>query len=264
MPRTTAARDLVLDFSALGLTDVARVGGKNASLGEMWNSLVSKGIGAIDGFATTSDLYRRLLQEGGLEAKLRGILDGFVPDDVTELGKRAAAARAAVLETPLPQEAREAILAAYDRLCQRVGREPELAVRSSATAEDLPGASFAGQQETFLNVRGREGLLKAVLACVASLFTDRAISYRARQGFAHMDVALSVGVQPMVRSDLAAAGVIFTLDPDSGFRDVVLVSSSWGLGESVVQGLVTPDEWTVFKPTLRQGKRAIVGRRPGS
>ena len=164
----------------------------------------------------------------------------------------------------MPAELRDAILAAYDRLCARVGREPELAVRSSATAEDLPEASFAGAAETFLNVRGREGLLRAVQACFSSLFTDRAISYRARLGYDQLKVALSVGVMPMVRSDQASSGVIFTLDTESGFRDVVTVSGAYGLGEFVVQGVVTPDEWTVFKPTLATGHRAIIGRRLGT
>jgi pyruvate,water dikinase len=256
--------ELVLDFSRIAARDVARVGGKNASLGELFNALRSKGIGAIDGFATTSDFYRRFLTEKNLAARLNQILSGFDVEDTAELARRGQAARSAVLETALPDELRSAVIGAFRALAQRVGREPELAVRSSATAEDLPGASFAGQQETFLNVRGEEGLLRAVHACIASLFTDRAISYRTGAGFDHRDVALSVGVQPMVRSDLAAAGVIFTLDPDSGFRDVVVVSSSFGLGEAVVQGLVTPDEWTVFKPTLAQGLRPLVGRKLGT
>jgi pyruvate, water dikinase len=169
-----------------------------------------------------------------------------------------------VLDTPLPDELRTAILTAYDRLCARLGREPELAVRSSATAEDLPEASFAGAAETFLSVRGREGLLRAVHACFSSLFTDRAISYRARLDYDQLQVALSVGVMPMVRSDKASSGVIFTLDTESGFRDVVTVSGAYGLGEFVVQGVVTPDEWTVFKPTLATGHRAIIGRRLGT
>ena len=256
--------DLVLEFSRIGARDMARVGGKNASLGELFNALRSKGIGAIDGFATTSDFYRAFLAEKELGARLRTILAGLDVEDVSELGRRGQAARAAVLETPLPERLRSAVVQGYRALSKRVGREPELAVRSSATAEDLPGASFAGQQETFLNVRGEEGLLRALVACIASLFTDRAISYRVSAGFDHESVALSVGVQPMVRSDLASAGVVFTLDPDSGFRDVVVVTSSWGLGESVVQGQVTPDEWTVFKPTLIAGKRPIVGRKLGS
>lgn len=252
-----------LDFDQIGLKDVATVGGKNASLGQLFNGLKPMGVGVLDGFATTAEAYRRLLAEGGLKDKLYAILAGFDPEDLDELARRGHAARQAVLETRLPDELRVAILAAYDRLCARLWREPEMAVRSSATAEDLPEASFAGQQETFLNVRGREGLLAAVHSCLASLFTDRAISYRARLGYDHLQVALSVGVQPMVRSDKASAGVIFTLDPDSGFRDVVVITGSYGLGEFVVQGVVTPDEWTVFKPTLAQGFSPIIGRRLG-
>ena len=253
-----------LDFAQLTLKDVPRVGGKNASLGQLFNTLRHEGVGVLDGFATTADAYRSLLATNDLEYKLRSLLSGFDVEDVTELAVRGHAARAAVLETPLPEELTTAVASAYERLCARLNREPELAVRSSATAEDLPEASFAGQQETFLNVRGRGALLRAVRQCFASLFTDRAISYRARHGFDHLDVALSVGVQPMVRSDLASAGVIFTLDTESGFRDAVVVTGSFGLGEYVVQGTVTPDEWTVFKPTLKAGFRPIVGRRLGS
>jgi pyruvate,water dikinase len=253
-----------LDFDEIGLKDVPRVGGKNASLGQLFNALKPLGVGALDGFAITADAYRRLLIERNLEFQLRSLLSDFDPEDVDELAARGHAARAAVLETPLPDDLRSAILTAYDRLCARLGREPELAIRSSATAEDLPEASFAGQQETFLNVRGREALLRAAHACFASLFTDRAINYRARHGFNHLQVALSVGAQPMVRSDKAGAGVIFTLDTESGFRDVVVVTGSYGLGEFVVQGVVTPDEWTVFKPALAKGYRSIIGRRVGS
>lgn len=255
---------LTLDFSEIRLADSGRVGGKNSSLGELYHALKPRGVGVLDGFATTAAAYRRLLAERGLESRLREQLGSLDVRQLPELQARAQAARAAVLETPLPSDLVEAVLAAHRRLNERLGREAELAVRSSATAEDLPDASFAGQQETFLNVRGREGLLQAVHACFASLFTDRAISYRARHGFDHLQVALSVGVQPMVRSDLGAAGVIFTLDPESGFRDAVLVTGSYGLGELVVQGVVTPDEWTVFKRTLSRGFSPIVGRRLGT
>ena len=254
----------VLDFSEISLSDVPRVGGKNASLGELFRALKPKGVGVLDGFATTADAYWRLLGASGLEKKLRSIFSPFDPENLVELSRRGEAARAAVLETPIPEELRAAFLAAYDGLCGRCGRESELAVRSSATAEDLPEASFAGAAETFLNVRGREGLLRAVHACFSSLFTDRAISYRARLGYDQLKVALSVGVMPMVRSDKASSGVIFTLDTESGFRDVVTISGAYGLGEFVVQGVVTPDEWTVFKPTLVTGHRAIIGRRIGT
>jgi pyruvate,water dikinase len=253
-----------LDFSEIGMADLARVGGKNSSLGEMFNALRSRGVGVLDGFTTTADAYRRMLAQEGLEDKLRSILTALNVDDVEQLATAGHAARAAVLETRIPPELNDAIIEAYDRLCSRVGREVEVAVRSSATAEDLPEASFAGAAETFLNVRGREGLLRAVHNCFASLFTDRAISYRAKLGYDQLKVALSVGIMPMIRSDKASSGVIFTLDPETGFRDVVVISSSYGLGEFVVQGVVTPDEWTVFKPTLKQGHRAIIGRRLGT
>ncbi|HLA10952.1 MAG TPA: phosphoenolpyruvate synthase [Pyrinomonadaceae bacterium] len=253
-----------VDFDQITLKSLPLVGGKNASLGELFNVLKAKGIGVLDGFATTADAYRALLVQDHLEYKLRSLLSDFDHEDIKELNIRGHAARSAVLETPLPDELQKAVVSAYDKLCVRLGSEPELAVRSSATAEDLPEASFAGAAETFLNVRGREALLRAVHQCFASLFTDRAISYRARLGYDQLKVAISVGVQPMVRSDKASSGVIFTLDTESGFRDVVLVNSSFGLGEFVVQGVVTPDEWTVFKPTLKLGFRSIIGRQLGT
>ena len=261
---TTNSSAYVSDFADISLMDVGNVGGKNASLGEMFRALKPKGVGVLDGFATTASAYWHLLAANGLDVRLRAIFSPFDAENLAELSRRGAAARAAVLETPIPDDLRAAILGAYEGLCARIGREPELAVRSSATAEDLPEASFAGAAETFLNVRGLEGLLRAVHACYSSLFTDRAISYRARLGYDQLKVALSVGVMPMVRSDKASSGVIFTLDTESGFRDVVTVSGAYGLGEFVVQGVVTPDEWTVFKPTLMTGHRAIIGRRLGT
>lgn len=262
--RTVKHLVYTLDFSQIGLKDIARVGGKNASLGELFNSLKSMEVGVVDGFATTADAYRALLAEGDLEYELRSLVSDFDHEDVEELRRRGHAARVAVLDMPLPKELRDSITNAYEQLCKRLGCEPELAVRSSATAEDLPEASFAGAGETFLNVRGHQALLRAVHLCFASLFTDRAISYRARLGYDHLKVAISVGVQPMVRSDKASSGVIFTLDTESGFRDVVLINSSYGLGEFVVQGVVTPDEWLVFKPTLKAGYKPIIGRRLGT
>ena len=253
-----------LDFNQIGMEDVPRVGGKNASLGRLFRELKPLGVGVLDGFATTADAYWRLLAEKDLKARLEKILTGFNPENLEELAQRGHPARTAVVDTPLPDEIKQAILGAHRRLVVRLGREPELAVRSSATAEDLPEASFAGAAETFLNIRGPEGLLRAVLQCFASLFTDRAISYRARLGYSQLKVALSVGVMPMVRSDRASSGVIFTLDTESGFRNAVTVTGSYGLGEFVVQGVVTPDEWTVFKPTLAGGHRAIINRRLGS
>jgi len=262
--KTTGQLIYTMNFAEIGLKDIGRVGGKNTSLGELFNSLKPKGVGVLDGFATTADAYRLLLAQGQLEYELRSLVSDFDHEDVEELRRRGHAARVAILDMPLPKELRDAITTAYEQLCQRLGHEPELAVRSSATAEDLPEASFAGAAETFLNVRGRAALLRAVHQCFASLFTDRAISYRAQLGYDHLKVAISVGVQPMVRSDKASSGVIFTLDTESGFRDVVLISSSYGLGEYVVQGVVTPDEWLVFKPTLKQGHRPIVSRRLGT
>jgi pyruvate,water dikinase len=261
---TTTTQRYVLDFAEISLDDVSRVGGKNASLGEMFRALKPHGVGVLDGIATTADAYRHLLEANNLDGRLRSIFTPFDPENLTELSRRGEAARAAVLETPLPDDLRAAILAGYERLCGRLGREPELAVRSSATAEDLPEASFAGAAETFLNVRGRESLLRAVQACYSSLFTDRAISYRARLGYDQLKVALSIGIMPMVRSDAASSGVLFTLDTESGFRDVVTVSGVYGLGEFLVQGVVSPDEWTVFKPTLATGHPAIIGRHLGT
>jgi pyruvate,water dikinase len=254
----------VLDFADISSADVGRVGGKNASLGELLRALGPQGVGVLDGFATTADAYRLLLRVNGLGEQLSRTFAGLDAENLPSLARAGEAARNAVMATPLPDELQRDVMAAFDRLSRRLGRVPELAVRSSATAEDLPEASFAGAAESFLNVRGREGLLHAVQQCYASLFTDRAISYRARMGFDQLKVALSIGVMPMVRSDLASSGIIFTLDPESGFRDAVLISASYGLGEFVVQGVVTPDEWVLFKPSLLANKLAIVGRRLGS
>ena len=199
---STMTSTYVMDFAEITLKDLPSVGGKNASLGEMFRALKPKGVGVLDGFATTADAYRHLLATNGLEERLRSIFSPLDPENLVELSRRGEAARAAVLETPHSRgPAKPRFSARYDRLCDRLGREPEMAVRSSATAEDLPEASFAGAAETFLNVRGREGLLRAVHACYSSLFTDRAISYRARLGYDQLQVALSVGIMPMVRSD---------------------------------------------------------------
>ncbi len=255
---------LVLDLSEVGADAVNLVGGKCASLGELFRSLVPRGVRAVDGFATTSDSYRLLLDTNGLGERLRELMNGLDHNDIRALNEAGREARALMLDTPLPDVVHEAILDAYHRLCQRLGRQPEVAVRSSATAEDLPDASFAGQQDTILNVRGEDHLIEACHRCFASLWTDRAISYRAARGFDHFDVALSIGVQPMVRSDQACSGVMFSLDTESGFRDVVVINGAWGLGEAIVQGMATPDEWVVFKPTLKTGARPIVSRRLGS
>jgi pyruvate, water dikinase len=253
-----------LNFSEIRMSDVARVGGKNASLGELFAALKPQGVCVLDGFALTTDAYWRLLEEQNLRRELETLFTNFDAENLQQLAERGHAARTRILQTPFPDDLRTAILGGYRELVARLGREPELAVRSSASAEDLPEASFAGAAETFLNVRGEDALLRAVHQCFASLFTDRAISYRARQGYSQLKVALSVGVMPMVRSDLASSGVIFTLDTESGFRNVVTVTGSYGLGEFIVQGVVTPDEWLVFKPTLRAGCDSIVGRQLGS
>lgn len=259
----TALERIVVDLSEVGAGDIALVGGKGASLGELLRALVPRGVRAVEGFAITSHAYRQLLATTALGERLRELLADLNTDDIKLLNAVGKRARALMLDTPLPDDVTQAIVEAYDQLCQRNGRICEVAVRSSATAEDLPEASFAGQQDTILNVRDHKQLLEACHKCFASLWTDRAISYRARKGFAHFDVALSICVQPMVRSDLACSGVMFTLDTESGFRDVVVINAAWGLGEAIVQGMTTPDEWVVFKQTLRQGARPIISRRLG-
>ncbi len=261
---TTPSNELLLWFAELGMGDVPRVGGKNASLGEMTRSLTQHGIRVPNGFATTSLAYRRFLEEAGLLPELRRLLGERDPHDVVALQRAGQAARDLIVEAPFPADLAAAITAAYQELCREYGPDTDVAVRSSATAEDLPEASFAGQQETFLNVRGSAALLKACQACYASLFNDRAIHYREERGFDHFAIALSVGVQKMVRTDGGCSGVMFTLDTETGFPDVVLINSSYGLGESVVQGSVNPDEYLVFKPTLRDGFRPILRRRIGT
>jgi pyruvate,water dikinase len=257
-------RNLIRWFDDLDLGDVAVVGGKNASLGEMRKALVPLGVNVPDGFATTAGAYNEFLRKSGLRATIEAGLRGLDVSDVGDLQRRGQQIRSSILSAELPDELADAIRTAYQRLELEYGEGCDVAVRSSATAEDLPGASFAGQQETYLNVRGSSALLDAVRRCFASLFTDRALSYREQHGFDHMKVALSVGVQKMVRSDLAGAGVMFTLDPETGFRNAVLISAAWGLGEVVVQGTVDCDEYIVFKPTLRDGFRPVLGRRLGS
>jgi len=251
----------VIPFAAITLDALAEVGGKNASLGELLRALAPRGVRVPDGFALTAEAFRRHLQEAGLADTIYAELDRLDLSDIPALAATARSIRERIAAAPLPAAVAQAVTAAYGELSREYGEEAtDVAVRSSATAEDLPSASFAGQQETYLNVRGVAALDAAVRSCLASLFTDRAIVYRAQHGFAHRDVALSVGVQKMVRSDLGSAGVIFTLDTESGFRDVVLVTGAWGLGETVVQGRVRPDEYWVHKPTLRAGFRPILRR----
>lgn len=251
-------------FDELTLADVPLVGGKNASLGEMYRELVPRGIRVPNGFAVTAEAYRHFLQTHGLEAVIRETLAGLDTHDLAGLAERGRRIREAILSRPLPDDLRDEIAQAYAALCREFGPDTDTAVRSSATAEDLPTASFAGQQESYLNVRGERAVLDACRQCMASLFTDRAISYRVDKGFDHLAVALSVGVQKMVRCDLGTAGVMFTLDTESGFPDVILINSAYGLGESVVKGRVDPDEFLVFKPTLRAGHRPILKRAVGA
>jgi len=249
-------------FGDLGAKDVAIVGGKNASLGEMIRKLKEKGVQVPDGFATTASAYRAFLDKrDGLREKVKSLLQDL-ENKQKPLSGVGESIRKLIMDAEFPDEVAEAIMDSYDELCRQYEVENvSVAVRSSATAEDLPEASFAGQQETFLNVTGQKRVLEACKRCYASLFTDRAISYRTEKGFDHMDVALSVGVQKMVRSDKASAGVIFSLDPETGFEDVVVINAAWGLGESVVQGSVTPDEYTIFKPLLSKDEfKPIIGK----
>jgi len=250
-------------FAEIGIDDVPLVGGKNASLGEMYRELTGQGVRVPNGFAITADGYRQVLAEAGAGPELRRVFEGLDADDVGALARAGEQARRIVYEAGIPKDLRAGILQAYARLREQYGKELSLAVRSSATAEDLPTASFAGQQETYLNVRGDDALIDACRRCFASLFTDRAIHYRESRGFDHFDVALSIGVMKMVRSDLASSGVMFSLDTESGFRDVVFITGAYGLGENVVQGAVDPDEFYVFKPTLAAGHRAVLRRRLG-
>ncbi|NHC23637.1 phosphoenolpyruvate synthase [Nocardioides sp. IC4_145] len=255
-------------FSDLGLGDLEEVGGKNASLGEMVSQLSDLGVRVPDGFATTAEAFHRFIGETGLAERIAGLLDGLDTDDVRRLAEVGREIREAVVAQPFPEDLEADIRSAFERLAAESagdsGEEPSFAVRSSATAEDLPDASFAGQQETFLNVRGIESVLTAIREVFASLYNDRAIAYRVHHGFAHADVALSAGVQRMVRSDLAASGVMFTMDTESGFTDAVFVTSAYGLGEGVVQGAVNPDEFYVYKPALRAGRPAVLKRGVGS
>jgi pyruvate,water dikinase len=249
-------------FKDLGIADVPTVGGKNASLGEMIRQLSSSGIAVPDGFATTAFAFWTFLDYNKLQESLQQLMSSLDKEKFSNLKEVGAAARTRILNGTMPKEIASDIINAYKNLCGETYFE--VAVRSSATAEDLPSASFAGQHESYLNIKGEEALLKAVKQCFASLYTNRAIKYREDNGFAHEKVALSVGVQKMVRSDKACSGVGFTLEPESGFRDVIHVAGVWGLGENIVQGTVTPDEFYIFKPTLKTGKQAIIQKKLGS
>jgi len=284
---STVARDqaFILWFDEVRSEDVGLVGGKNSSLGEMIQQLQTQGVNVPGGFATTAYAYRYYIKQAGLEAQLQRLFSDLDVNDVYNLQERGKQARALILHTPFPQDLQDAIALAYKKLCQRYScssslgdrldpefrdlcdtqtQDTDVAVRSSATAEDLPEASFAGQQETYLNVQGVKGVLEACHKCFASLFTDRAISYRQHNGFDHFTVALSVGVQKMVRSDLATSGVMFSIDTETGFKNAALITAAYGLGENVVQGAVNPDEYFVFKPTLKTGFTPILEKRLGT
>ncbi|KKO46471.1 phosphoenolpyruvate synthase [Arsukibacterium ikkense] len=257
-------QEFVIWYEKLGMHDVDRVGGKNASLGEMISNLASAGVQVPGGFATTADAFNQFLEQSGVNERIYQLLDGLDVDDITALSKAGAQIRQWVIDTPFQPELEQAIRQGYQQLHAEPTHDVSFAVRSSATAEDMPDASFAGQQETFLNVRGYDAVIIAIKHVFASLFNDRAISYRVHQGYDHRGVALSAGVQKMVRSDLASSGVMFSIDTESGFEEVVFITSSYGLGEMVVQGAVNPDEFYVHKPTLAAGRPAVVKRNLGS
>jgi len=252
----------VIKLEELGMEDVEIVGGKNASLGEMISNLSELGVAVPGGFATTSAAYRDFVSNSGLDKKINALLDNLNVDDIAALTSAGTTIRNWILETPLPGKLMEAVRTSWEEMSD--GKDIAVAVRSSATAEDLPDASFAGQQETFLNVRGLDNLVEAMHQVFASLFNDRAIAYRVHQGFDHSQIALSAGVQTMVRSDVGASGVLFTLDTETGFRDAVFITASYGLGETVVQGAVNPDEFYVFKPALKTGKHPVLRKNLGS
>ncbi len=256
--------EYILWLDELGMGDLDQVGGKNASLGEMIKHLSDLGVSVPGGFATTADAFRKFLEQSGLAERIGETLDTLDADDTRALAKTGSEIRQWIMDTPLPEDLEQAIRDAYVQMQERYGTDLAVAVRSSATAEDLPDASFAGQQETFLNVCGIDAVLEKIHAVFASLYNDRAIAYRVHQGFAHADVALSAGIQLMVRAGSGAAGVLFTLDTESGYRNVVFITSSYGLGESVVQGAVNPDEFYLFKPNLRADKPAVLRRSIGT
>src|SRR3989338_5144974 len=240
----------VLWFKDLTIEDVPLVGGKNASLGEMYRNLAKKGVRVPNGFAVTARAYRYLLKNAKIEDNIKKILSDLNTKSMQNLAERGRKVRELILGADMPKEIAGEISRSYKNLCREYGANTDVAVRSSATAEDLPDASFAGQQETYLNIRGERSLLDACKKCFASLFTNRAISYRVDKGFDHFKVALSIGIQKMVRSDLASSGVMFSIDTETGFKNAVLINGAYGLGENVVQGSVNPDQFYVFKPAL--------------
>jgi len=259
-----SAKKFILWFNQITIKDIPKVGGKNASLGEMYQKLSPHGMEVPNGFAVTAQAYFYLLKKTGLRRQIKRILADLDTHDLKNLMSKGQQIRELILKAELPKDLQQQIIAAYQKLEKQYRKNVDVAVRSSATAEDLPDASFAGQQETFLNIRGQQALLDACRRCFASLFTNRAISYRADKKFDHFKVGLSIGIQKMVRSDLACSGVMFTIDTESGFRGTVLINGSWGLGENIVQGKVNPDEFSVFKPTLEKGFKPIIAKKLGS
>ena len=254
----------ILWFDQLTIDDVPLVGGKNASLGEMYKELADKGVKVPNGFAVTAYAYRRFIEEAGVKDQIREILSDLDTGDMKNLAERGHKVREVILKADFSDDLKHQISEAYANLCKQYGERTDVAVRSSATAEDLPDASFAGQQETFLNIKGDHHLMEACKKCFASLFTNRAISYRVDKGFDHFDIALSIGVQKMARSDMACSGVMFSIDTESGFKDSVFITGAYGLGENVVQGAVNPDEYYVHKPTLKQGYKPIISKKVGN
>ena len=254
-------KQFIMWFDEVGIEDIPYVGGKNASLGEMYQNLHKKGVKIPYGFAITAYAYRYILEKSGTKNEIKKILKDLDTHNLDSLAEKGHKIRDLVRHTEIPKDLEKEIFDAYDKLCKKE-KIPDLdvAVRSSATAEDLPDASFAGQQESYLNIRGKANLLEAVRKCFASLFTNRAISYREDKHFDHFSIALSVVVQRMVRSDLASSGIMFSIDTETGFKDVVIINSTYGLGENIVQGAVNPDEFIVFKPTLKLGKKPIISK----
>ncbi|MBI2650948.1 phosphoenolpyruvate synthase [Candidatus Woesearchaeota archaeon] len=257
-------KEFIIWFKDLTIEDVPLVGGKNASLGEMYRNLTKKGVSVPNGFAVTAYAYRYLLKQAKVEKQIREILSDLDTHDMHNLSERGRKVREIILEAEIPKELKNAIIGSYHKLCKEDGHDIDVAVRSSATAEDLPDASFAGQQETYLNIKGEHALLEACKKCFASLFTNRAISYRVDKGFDHFQIALSIGIQKMVRSDLASSGVMFSIDTETGFKDAVLVTGAYGLGENIVRGTVNPDQFYVFKPTLKKGFKPIISKKLGA
>lgn len=257
------SKKFILWFKETGINDVKYVGGKNASLGEMYRKLTKKGVNIPNGFAVTAYAYQYMIKHNNVEKEIKRILKGLDTGNLKDLKERGKAVRDTILNCEIPEVIKKEIEKSYEKLSKEYGKDTDVAVRSSATAEDLPDASFAGQQETYLNIRGKDSLLNACKKCFASLFTDRAISYRVDKKFSHFKVYLSIGIQKMVRSDKASSGVIFSIDTDSGFKDVVLISAAYGLGENVVQGNVNPDSYYIFKPTLLQGFKPIIQKKVG-